>query len=807
MFNSLNKGISTPIAIAIILSLAVLVGGITLWQYSEIEKEPVGLETSGKNENTVWKIYNSEENGITVEHPPEWIIIKEDEEFVVFADGKEVGAQAEKRDGEIRSTVGIFFYDNNESLSLYDWAIKEWGKPESFEAGEMTKVKIGDLEGLKYKFVNMGVETHILFSKNDKIIDIQTMFDNYDDSYMIFDRILSTLQFENIDNSEDNVRIARENEEWFIFRNEVKIKKFSTCWKIKYFTLSPDNKHVAYTFEEGHGVNMQVLALDDYISGHYSILDFAFSPTSDSFVYRTTGEECLMMIVLSKEEGLDVWREDLNISFSDTLLESGFIDQKPVFSPNGKHLAYIKYDSSRMDKNKGLCWSVVLDGKESIGYNSVREVAFSPDGKYFTYKAEINNELRWIINKVGGGEKNIEAFIPEDWKLIAKVEGNLNQDNMADAAAVIEYESLESNESPVRRLLIAFQKDNGNYELSIQSDKAILRADEGGAFGDPFNALEVNRGSLLIKFHGGSTWRWSKAYRFRYQDNGWYLIGSTLTDYYATNADKTVITKDYNLLTDQLKITDNKGVKWINQGERKLVNLKDFSAYLLSGGKAFVERTEKKKEEEDLEEDEKVTEILFRELKEGGNKIGNFIVKKIDPTRDGKFSEEFRFDAQENSGYGFHSISTFNYMNKVYLIKEYVDTITRGTIYSYDIYSLNESNGQLNLISSFSTHRDGHFMVFAYEDYLYLKVLSAGPCGGGCFSEDVRILSFKEDKLKEEKNFPSIEADDGYDRQFYSAPSLSLETKNGKLYVKAVNNNSVSDFYLLEDGNLVKTSF
>ena len=41
MFEHLNKGISTPIAIAIILLLAVSVGGITLWQYSEMQQEEI----------------------------------------------------------------------------------------------------------------------------------------------------------------------------------------------------------------------------------------------------------------------------------------------------------------------------------------------------------------------------------------------------------------------------------------------------------------------------------------------------------------------------------------------------------------------------------------------------------------------------------------------------------------------------------------------------------------------------------------------------------------------------------------------
>ena len=43
MFKGFDKGISTPIAIAIVLLLAVSVGGITLWQYSEMETEKTKL--------------------------------------------------------------------------------------------------------------------------------------------------------------------------------------------------------------------------------------------------------------------------------------------------------------------------------------------------------------------------------------------------------------------------------------------------------------------------------------------------------------------------------------------------------------------------------------------------------------------------------------------------------------------------------------------------------------------------------------------------------------------------------------------
>lgn len=52
MFKYLNKGISAPIALIIILILAASVGGFTLWQYSEIQKEQIELMSLENEEQT-----------------------------------------------------------------------------------------------------------------------------------------------------------------------------------------------------------------------------------------------------------------------------------------------------------------------------------------------------------------------------------------------------------------------------------------------------------------------------------------------------------------------------------------------------------------------------------------------------------------------------------------------------------------------------------------------------------------------------------------------------------------------------------
>lgn len=190
-------------------------------------------------------------------------------------------------------------------------------------------------------------------------------------------------------------------------------------------------------------------------------------------------------------------------------------------------------------------------------------------------------------NKSGN---QIETFVPKGWRIIAKAEGDLNKDNLSDTAAVIEQEAqnLSLGEAAPRKLLIVSQKDNGTYELSIQSDKAILKANEGGVFGDPLEGLAIENNSLLIKFYGGSSERWAQTYRFRYQDNGWYLIGATLTNYDTETGEGTI--EDYNLLTGKMKKTTGKiissankvgGIKeeWVDMGKKELLNLQNFDVH------------------------------------------------------------------------------------------------------------------------------------------------------------------------------------------------------------------------------------
>lgn len=184
--------------------------------------------------------------------------------------------------------------------------------------------------------------------------------------------------------------------------------------------------------------------------------------------------------------------------------------------------------------------------------------------------------------------KDWTSLIPEGWHVLEKnegepvvVEGDLNKDGIPDIAAIIEKKTT-GEEAPPRALLIAFGHKDNSYTLSIIADKVILRADEGGVWGDPFENLSIDRGSVVISDYGGSNWRWYNKYRFRYQDNDWYLIGATMGSYFTgTTTRENADEEDYNLLTGDyiIRTTGEDGKVKItkgNRGKKKLVKMSDF---------------------------------------------------------------------------------------------------------------------------------------------------------------------------------------------------------------------------------------
>ena len=249
-----------------------------------------------------------------------------------------------------------------------------------------------------------------------------------------------------------------------------------------------------------------------------------------------------------------------------------------------------------------------IDGFSDGGFDCGFGYAVYVSGVYPKITGDIPN-FQLVDPRIG---KEIN-FIPQGWRIINKAEGDLNGDNLSDIALVAEDQNnatkndldyCDNNEERCscfdkncpRDLLILFKQEDGSYDLSEKSDKAILLSKEGGVFGDPLDNISIDNGILTINFYGGSSWRWSKVYKFRYQDDGWYLIGKTEHRFHTGCLYQVFENNDYNYSTGYVQKTTGDGLEdgyenfvcdealrqesgkeeWVNVGIKPLLNLQDF---------------------------------------------------------------------------------------------------------------------------------------------------------------------------------------------------------------------------------------
>lgn len=188
------------------------------------------------------------------------------------------------------------------------------------------------------------------------------------------------------------------------------------------------------------------------------------------------------------------------------------------------------------------------------------------------------NKVLLQIPKNGPG---FASFIPKGYDTILTTKGDLNKDSVDDLVLVLKSRmepetGVESDPDSIPpRLLIVLLKTNSGFQLAGKSDQAILCKACGGVFGDPLDGVSVEKGLLIIYHYGGSAWRWSDTRKFRYQKDGFYLIGQTTYSYWNVDLCESLDEfsgtnyKDVNLVTgayEEKKVSE--------EGCRLIVNKK-----------------------------------------------------------------------------------------------------------------------------------------------------------------------------------------------------------------------------------------
>jgi hypothetical protein len=129
----------------------------------------------------------------------------------------------------------------------------------------------------------------------------------------------------------------------------------------------------------------------------------------------------------------------------------------------------------------------------------------------------------------------LKEFLLHNTKPIEMKSADLNGDGKADYIMVLTSTNVEAgqehNDESRRITLIIVRKPEGELSIAARNHSVAFCAGCGGAMGDPFEGVEVKKGSFTITNSGGSRDRWSSSFQFNYsrKDNAWQLVKVTET--------------------------------------------------------------------------------------------------------------------------------------------------------------------------------------------------------------------------------------------------------------------------------------
>ncbi|MCM1325597.1 MAG: DUF5050 domain-containing protein [Bacteroidales bacterium] len=127
--------------------------------------------------------------------------------------------------------------------------------------------------------------------------------------------------------------------------------------------------------------------------------------------------------------------------------------------------------------------------------------------------------------------RKLSDFVPEGWELADSVELDFNEDKITDYVGVLSVTIIWNEDEGFLleywncpRILFAVEScEDGSYRLSFQDENLIRNRDEGGIYGDPYLPLTAEGDAFTTHAYGGSAWRWSEDYTYRYIDGTWYF--------------------------------------------------------------------------------------------------------------------------------------------------------------------------------------------------------------------------------------------------------------------------------------------
>ncbi|MBO9701028.1 MAG: hypothetical protein J7604_12515 [Sporocytophaga sp.] len=199
----------------------------------------------------------------------------------------------------------------------------------------------------------------------------------------------------------------------------------------------------------------------------------------------------------------------------------------------------------------------------------------------FHYTFVQGQEFQYPLVKKEG--KKVIDFIPKGWNLVDTVEGDLNKDSYKDIAFVIEHrDDRKINTESFQHfiLIIAFYNpESSNFRFIEQCNNLISYHQlEPGPW---YEGMEIVKGVLNISFLQGGSTDIMMNYKFRYQDNDFYMIGADRSQYNPSSQDYknysfNFLAKKWSISKGNDESPEKSTVEWRKLEIEQLMKLKDY---------------------------------------------------------------------------------------------------------------------------------------------------------------------------------------------------------------------------------------
>lgn len=129
--------------------------------------------------------------------------------------------------------------------------------------------------------------------------------------------------------------------------------------------------------------------------------------------------------------------------------------------------------------------------------------------------------------------QSLSSFIPKNYAILDTSFGDFNMDGKLDALIVLKVKGESDTSNADRPLLILEGIDKDKYKLAGRNDHIVFCASCGGAMGDPYEGVSIEKGTFTVMLYGGSAWRWTQDIIFFYDGKkGKYMLYQDMGESY-----------------------------------------------------------------------------------------------------------------------------------------------------------------------------------------------------------------------------------------------------------------------------------